>query len=169
MNNLATVYRAAGRLSDAVPLQEAALKGLKARLGADHTETLSTMNSLLTAYLDGRRWSEAEAVGRECLALRERKAPDEWWRFHTMSQLGAALAGQKRYLEAEPMLVGGHAGLRARAARLPTARKTLLAESAGRVVALYDAWGRTEEAVEWRRTLARERADADFPADPFAR
>ena len=36
-----------------------------------------------------------------------------------MSLLGAALAGQKKYAEAEPLLIGGYEGLKAREARIP--------------------------------------------------
>ena len=45
------------------------------------------------AYLDARRWTEAAAIARPCLEARLRKQPDDWLRYHPMSQLGAALAG----------------------------------------------------------------------------
>jgi serine/threonine protein kinase len=168
MNNLATVYEASGRLSDAIPLQEAALKGLRARLGADHADTLGTMNGLISSYLVSRRWVEAEAVARECLVLREKRAPDGWPRFHTMSQLGAALAGQRRHAEAEPLILAGYEGLKARATKIPAVRRMSLVEASNRVVALYDARGMRDKAVELRRKLPGEMADAVFPADPFA-
>ncbi len=54
------------------------------------------MNHLAGTYLATNRWAEAEVTARECLSHFEKKQPDEWLRFHAMSQLGAALAGQKR-------------------------------------------------------------------------
>ena len=62
---------------------------------------------------------------RECLELREKTKVDEWLRFHTMSQLGAALAGQGKFAEAEPLLTNGYEGLVANEAKAClAARKT---------------------------------------------
>ena len=152
--NLARAYRAAGRLTDALPLFEDTLKRCKAKLGPDHPNTLIVMNELTAAYLVARRWAEAETLARDCLDLREKKQPDDWWKFHTMSQLGAALLGQKKYAEAEPLLLQGYEGLKAREAKIPAPRKDSLAESAAWIVKLYEAWGKTDKAAEWRKTLA---------------
>ncbi len=43
MNNLAQTYRDMGRLSDALPLFEEALKRQKAGFSADHAHTLIVM------------------------------------------------------------------------------------------------------------------------------
>ena len=45
--------------------------------------------------------------------------PDDWSRFNTMSQLGGALLGQGRYAEAEPLVIEGYEGMKARAAKIP--------------------------------------------------
>ena len=153
-NNLARAYRAAGRLTDALPLLEDTLKRRRAKLGLDHVATLQGLNDLTAAYLDEQRWTEAEALARDCLALREKKQPDDWWKFHTMSQLGAALVGKKKYAEAEPLLLQGYQGLKAREAKIPRRRKDSVAEAAPRIVKLYEAWGKLDEAAKWRKTLA---------------
>jgi tetratricopeptide (TPR) repeat protein len=158
MNNLARAYQAAGRLTDALPLFEESLRRFKAKLGPDHPNTLTSMNNLAGAYLDASRWAEAETTARECLSLRERKQPEDWWRYYTMSQLGAALAGQKKYAEAEPLILQGYEGLKARAATIPAPRQNSLAEADGRVVKLYEAWGKADEADEWRKKLGTKMA-----------
>jgi serine/threonine protein kinase len=155
MNNLAQAYQADGRPDEALVLSEAALKGHKDKLGSDHPGTLSIMNNLAAAYLIAKQWAEAEAAARECLGLRRKKQPDEWPRFHTMSQLGAALVGQKRYAEAEPLLLEGYDGLRAREAKIPADRRNYLAEAAARIVPFYEAWGKKDKAAEWRATLTK--------------
>jgi hypothetical protein len=38
--------------------------------------------------------------------------------------------------------------------------------AAGRLVQLYEAWGKPERAAEWRKRLDLE---AELPADPFAK
>jgi eukaryotic-like serine/threonine-protein kinase len=156
MGNLANAYRDAGRLSEAVPLFEETLRLTKARLGLDHPETLRTMNNSAVAYLKARRWVEAERTARECLGLRERRQPDDWRRFDTLGQLGAALAGQKKYAEAEPLLLQGYEGLQAREAQIPAPSKKRLTEAAERIVPFYEAWGKPEKAAEWRANLARK-------------
>jgi serine/threonine protein kinase/tetratricopeptide (TPR) repeat protein len=150
-NNLARAYQDAGRLTDALPLFEDTLKRRKGKLGPDHPHTLTTFNNLARAYLGARRWADAETTARECLGIREKKQPDDWWRFHTMSQLGAALAGQKKFAEAEPLLLQGYDGLKAREAKIVASQKKKLAEAAARIVKLYEAWGKAEEAVDWRK------------------
>ena len=49
--------------------------------------------SLGSNLLKQAKWSEAEPVLRECLAIREKAIPDEWRRFNAMSMLGEAILG----------------------------------------------------------------------------
>jgi hypothetical protein len=70
-----------------------------------------------------------------------RRQPDDWLRFHTMSQLGAALAGLNRYADAEPMLVGGYEGLKAREASIPASSRRQVATAAARIVPLLRGVG----------------------------
>ena len=108
------------------------------------------MNRLVRAYLETERLSDAEATARECLRLREATKPEDWARFYTMSQLGAALAGQKKYAEAEPFLIGGYDGIKARERKVPAPLKKELAAALTRIVPLYEAWGKADKAAEWR-------------------
>jgi hypothetical protein len=97
-------------------------------------------------------WDEAEPVLREVLRLREKLEPDAWTTFNARSLLGGALAGQKKYADAEPLLVQGFAGLKARAAQIPQQYRTLrLGEAADRLVRLCEAQGKKEEAAKWRK------------------
>jgi tetratricopeptide (TPR) repeat protein len=156
LHNLAMARREAGRLDDAIPLFEETLAGRKSKLGPGHPDTWTSMNHLAGAYLETRRWADAEVLLRECLKHREQAQPDDWRRFQTMSQLGAALAGAKNYAEAEPLLIGGYEGLLAREAKLPRRKKELTA-AASRIVPFYEAWGMPEKATQWRQRLAPAR------------
>ena len=69
------------------------------------------------------KWSQAEPVLRECLAIRQKALPDDWSRFNTTSQIGAALLGQSRYAEAEALVIEGYMGMKARAAIIPPPAK----------------------------------------------
>jgi hypothetical protein len=74
------------------------------------------------------------------------------------------LLGQGKYREAEPLVVSGYDGLKAREAKIPVTEKTRLREAAERVVRLYESWGKPERAAAWRAKLGL----ADLPADVFA-
>jgi hypothetical protein len=61
------------------------------------------------------------------------------------SVLGGCLARLGRFQEAEPLLLRGHEGLAAAAARAPYRRAALT-----RLVALYEAWGKPDLAARYR-------------------
>jgi eukaryotic-like serine/threonine-protein kinase len=155
MGNLANAYRDAGRLAEAISLFEDTMRRAKESLGPNHPTPLATMNYLATAYLDAGRWVDAEGLLRECLRLREKDQPDDWRRFHTMSQLGAALTGQKRHAEAERLLIDGYEGMKARAARIPGPHRGRLPQAAARIVPFYEAWGNMDKVAEWSARLRR--------------
>ena len=113
----------------------------------------ATMSNLVVAYLAEKRWSDAERLLREDLAIRSKTKSDPWIRFHTMSLLGSALVGQGKFAEAEPYVIGGYEGLTATETKIPASRKKDVAAAAAGIAPLYEAWGRKEAAAEWRRKL----------------
>ena len=112
-----------------------------------------------------QKWADAEPVLRECLAIREKFQPDEWSTFNARSMLGGSLLGQKKYAQAEPLLLSGYEGMKAREAKIPAQGKPRLAEAGERVVKLYEAWGQTEKAAEWRKKLGLKAPE--LPSDVF--
>jgi len=77
--------------------------------------------------------------------------------FPTKSLLGGALAWQKKFQEAEPLLVEGCSGMKAREAKIPRAAKTRLPEAIRRLVDLYTAWDKPDEAAKWQGILEKEK------------
>lgn len=90
---------------------------------------------------------------RECLAIREKALSDDWRRFDGMALLGGCLLGKKKYTEAEPLLIQGYEGLKAREAKIPNRVKPDLAEAAEWIIRLYEARDRPETAAAWRKKL----------------
>lgn len=85
---------------------------------------------------------------REGLAIREKKLPAGAWQIaNTRSLLGAALAKQGRFAEAEPLLVAAHDGL-VKAKNTPAVR---LSDAVERIIDLYEKWGMPDQAEEWRK------------------
>jgi len=94
------------------------------------------------ALLAQDRPAEAERVLRPCLALRAEKG---WLRYNAMSLLGEALTKQGKYAEAEPLLLEGYEKMEP-----PPAVAIRRDEARDRLVALYEAWGKPDQAAAWR-------------------
>jgi hypothetical protein len=67
--------------------------------------------------------------------------------------LGEALAGRQKYADAEPLLLAGYDGLKEHEATIPPQGKFRLTDALRRLVSLYDALGKQEEAAVWRTQL----------------
>jgi hypothetical protein len=70
--------------------------------------------------------------------------------------VGECLVGQQKYAEAEPLLIESYQGLKQREKTIPTGLRVNLTDALDRLVQLYAAWGKPEEAAKWRQ--AREEA-----------
>lgn len=57
----------------------------------------------------------------------------------------------------EPLLLAGYAGVKDGEAKIPAAARDRLAGAVERLVHLYDAWDRPDEAQEWRKELEARR------------
>jgi serine/threonine protein kinase/tetratricopeptide (TPR) repeat protein len=153
-NNLGITLRDAARLNEAIPLLEQARDEFVRTLPPEHPLTLGTSTHLALAYLMAEKYDSAESTSRELLAIRERKMPDDWTTFLARSLLGGALAGQKKFSDAEPLLLQSFAGMKERQAKIrPLDRKRRLTEAADRLHKLYVAWGKSEEADRWQSVL----------------
>ncbi len=104
--------------------------------------------------------TDAEPLLRDCLKIRQAKQPDEWTTFHTQSLLGEALLGQKKYADAEPLLLSGYQGMKQRQAKIPPQGKMRLTQTLQRLVQLYEATDKNDEAQKWRKLLDEARAAA---------
>jgi len=87
--------------------------------------------------------------------IRDEKLSDSWLRFNAHSLLGASLIGQDRYAEAEQHLIQGYQGMKQREQNIPVqVRQTRLKEALERLVQLYEAWEKPDQAEEWKGRLA---------------
>jgi serine/threonine protein kinase/Tfp pilus assembly protein PilF len=118
-----------------------------------HNSELAKLGSCLLAQ---KKFVDAESVLRDCLAFRDKVWPDGWLRFNGQSLLGAALAGQEKYTEAEPLLLQGYEGMKKREAQIPADHRIRLRQALERLIQLYDAWEKPEQADSWRKKLDLE-------------
>jgi eukaryotic-like serine/threonine-protein kinase len=113
--------------------------------------------------LERKQWAEAEPLLRECLTIREKTQPDAWTTFNTQSMLGGALLGQKKYADAEPLLFKGFEGMKARVKTIKPQGIVRIPEALDRLVELYTATKKPDEAKKYRELRAKYPEVAPLP------
>lgn len=152
---LAALYELEGNLAKSSALYAKVLDTRRRVLGVEHPDTLENSIDLARAYLKQQKYVEAEALLRETLPIYEKTAPDAWQRFEGQAILGACLAGQKKYVDAEPMLLSGYAGLRKQKDTIAASDRPSIADAGASIVNLYRDWGKPTKAAEWQAKLAK--------------
>jgi hypothetical protein len=126
------------------------------------------LDALGLNLLQQHKWADAEAIFRACLPIRERQ--EKWLTqmgstlsvgWNTRSMLGQSLIGQKNYEQAERYLTEGYKGGK----DLVNAYERFggdtgmvlpmlpVKETLERLVQLYEAWDKPDEAAKWRKEL----------------
>jgi non-specific serine/threonine protein kinase/serine/threonine-protein kinase len=179
MSYLAVVYESQGKYAQADALLNQTLEIRRRVQGTDHADTLNDMNTLAVFYesqgkhaqaealLDEKRkitleesarfyifhgkFAESEPLARKVLEFNRKERPDDWQRFFAESLLGASLAGQKKYAEAETLLLEGYHGMLAHKDRIAARDRWHVDHAIGWLVQLYLAWGKPAKAAEWTK------------------
>jgi serine/threonine protein kinase/Tfp pilus assembly protein PilF len=147
--NLAVCLQLKGDLAGAEQLFREAL-ALNRKLRGERDPTIAlNLSGLADLLLRKGDPAAAEPLLRESLAILAETLPEHRRRFDAMSLLGAALANQAKYAEAEPLLLESYAGLK----RLPRIPQKPVRNALGRLIKLYEAWGKPDEAAKWRALL----------------
>ena len=112
--HLLDAYAKAGKPAEAARLIDDRLAEARQALPKDSPQLAGLLAQSGMNLLEMKGFAEADALFRESLAIREKLQPDDWTTFNTKSMLGGALLGQKKYAEAEPRMVKGYEGMKAR-------------------------------------------------------
>jgi tetratricopeptide (TPR) repeat protein len=124
--------------------------------GQSGEPTATALARLGKQLLRRQKWEAAEPTLRQCLRIREEldRNPSiplpRWVVPNTRCLLGEALLGQKKYAEAEPLLVGGAEQLLAEHGSVPPKEREIIQHAIDHVVQLYTATGNRAKADEWR-------------------
>jgi tetratricopeptide (TPR) repeat protein len=153
----------AGKLDDAERLVRDALEWVQKEKGVRRrVNTAHEMSHLAAILLKQERFAAAESMARQAQELYEtttnvHSGPNDYRTFNAISQVGAALLGQKRYAEAEPFLLKGYEGLKQRAALIGQGDDWVSPTDAlRRVIPLYEATNQPEKARHWRERLLED-------------
>jgi serine/threonine protein kinase len=163
LSDLISAHEDLKQFSDAEGWRRKWLGVLKERDGVDSLPYANELGALGANLLQQKKWTEAEPVLREALALLEQKEPGGWAMHSNQSLLGSALLEQKRYSEAESLVLEGYEGLKAREGQIPQPDRHRLAEAGERIVRFYAAWGRPDKAAEWQTKVTSPGEAASKP------
>jgi serine/threonine protein kinase/Flp pilus assembly protein TadD len=155
VGNLANVLKRTGRYEEAEPLCLKALELRRQVLGEDHPYAIDSLKGLGLLRAHQGRYEEAEKLLTESLERRRRvQGPEHKRAIRNMVHLGWVYTEQQRYSEAETLLLDAFE----LSYRVLGPLDKVTIESIGKIVELYEAWGKPEKAEEWRAKLPHEEA-----------
>lgn len=104
--------------------------------------------------LKQKRWAEAEKYIREHI---KDVGDDETEidTFYYMSMLGEALLGQKKYAEAEPLLLKGYEGLKKIEKTISPQNESPFPDALDRLIEFYTVTNKPDEVKKWRAERAK--------------
>jgi non-specific serine/threonine protein kinase/serine/threonine-protein kinase len=151
---LADVYAAQGKYLESERAFASLLEMHRRVAGRESLAALGTQTNLAWTQLMQGRLADAEKTFREALDGMVRVAPTAWERANAAGMLGATLAKQKQYEEAEPLLRSGYEGMATGKAVNPNAASRMSREQVGEaLLQLYRDTGNTVRGAEWERKL----------------
>ncbi len=149
LNNIGVVLHEKGDLEGAEARIRESVEMSRRLKGDTHPEVGLRLINLARVLLTKGDPAAAEPVIREALEIYRGAERGRRREIYAEGVLGAVLAGQGRYAEAEPLILEAHrqlVELQGAGARLPRHMLEYLAD-------LYRAWGREDRAAEVRRQL----------------
>jgi serine/threonine protein kinase len=131
-------------------LLQQALQLQQKTLPSDHADLTSTRLLMGQVLNKQGATAKAEPMLREVLETRRKTLPQDDPKIAAAeSALGDCLTSLRHYKEAEPLLLRSYPVIKAKQG----AQHPLTVEALQRVVALYEAWGRTDQAARFRQLL----------------
>jgi serine/threonine protein kinase/tetratricopeptide (TPR) repeat protein len=155
LGNLGGAYAKAMQGEKAAATLSAFVAGMRKQFPTDHPQLAVLLAHVSLDLCQCGQHAAAEPMLRECLAIREKVEPEVWTTFNTQSMLGGALLGQKKYADAEPLLVKGYEGMKAREKAIPPPAITRIPEALDLLIELYAATNRPDEAKKWEAERAK--------------
>ncbi len=162
MHNLALALGEEDHQEERELLLRTSLEGRRRLFGDDDPLTLKTMQALAALLRDQKTFDEAEALLREALGRAEKRWPSgHFMTEHYRRALGVCLAAEGRFEEAEPLLLLSYERDRE---LLPPGHPNHV-EGIQKLVDLYIAWGKPEQADHWREERPNRTAEPSTQSD----
>jgi tetratricopeptide (TPR) repeat protein len=150
LRRLAQIFRQEGKPEDAEKAWRDAVGVTRETLGREHPEVAVVLSELTMALVAENKLAEAEIAASECLAIRESKLPGDEDTFRTRGALGEILRRQKKYDEAEKLLLSTYDALTQDPNKASTENKVPIRMTVKNLIQLYEEWGKPDKAARWR-------------------
>ncbi|MBV8205932.1 MAG: serine/threonine protein kinase, partial [Acidobacteria bacterium] len=150
LSDFATLYQRQGQyaLAETYAAQVAALRQ-RPGSSEDPADIQTAIADLALIYVSEGRYAQSERLARQNLEFDKKNQPDTWERFRAESVLGASLAGEKKYSQAEPLLLEGYEGMLSRKDQMGVPNLYHLERAREWLVQAYEAWGKPGKAAEF--------------------
>lgn len=149
LNNLGWMLYSKGDYDAAEPLLRESAELVRKKEGRQHPGIAYALSNLAAVQIERGEPAEAEALSREAVELFRQNFPGHWRIANSESILGASLAAQGRFEEAEKLLLGSYPIVRDTTGESSKYTEDVLR----RLVRLYEAWGRPDDAGRYRALL----------------
>ena len=158
MNNLAMLLRDQGKLSEAEPIARDVCEGFRRTVGAEHRQTLIAQNNLASLLVRLERAAEAEPIYTTLLeTARDALPAGHYMTLIFESNYGECLTKLGRHEQAETLLLNSYEGL----IRTLSEEHQHTHAAREKIVALYDAWGKSDKVEAWRAQATTDDENPD--------
>jgi tetratricopeptide (TPR) repeat protein len=152
LSDIAALYQRQGKYTLAETYARQELAGFRRYCGLECQDAMEAQDDLALACQSQGKLAESEVLARGAVEFNRKTPTDQWWgRFRAPGLLGASLARQKKYAEAEPLLLEAYRGLAEWKDRTPVPDQIEIGRVVEWIVQLYRDWGKPEKAAEWRQ------------------
>jgi tetratricopeptide (TPR) repeat protein len=155
LNNVALVLEFLGRYDRGAEVADGVIAVCRRQATPDPAQLGTALETYGRCLIGLGRPEDAEPVFRELVAVSEKNPPDHWGRYGSQALLGRTLLGQKKYGDAEKLLLSGYEGMKRRASQIPPEDRRNLPDTVDWLVELYTATGRPDKVTEWRAERAK--------------
>ena len=153
LNNLANNTWKLGRLDEAAPLLRDIMERSRASLGDQHPNTLTSIYNYADVLREQGQFDQSASLYLDATDLGQKHLPPGHWLVALYRNgYGELLRQTRRFDEAQKQLVESHDVLHAQLG----VGHSHTQRAVRRLVALYNDWGRPEEAATWRALMPAE-------------
>jgi serine/threonine protein kinase/tetratricopeptide (TPR) repeat protein len=157
LSAMALCLEESNQVDQAIASRRKCLLVIERKFGRESVDYAEELIRIASDLLQQKKPADAEPGLRQALAILEER-PSAGEKLYAQLLLGAALADQERYADAEPLLLEAYRGMKSFSAdhkgkgALPWRRRL---DALKRLVQLYDAWKKPDEAAKWRSELEK--------------